>query len=130
MADTGLGPDGNYISTNGRFDLISGSSGAIPVAAGGTMTFQYLPQRARVCYMCEDPSLLTVRALQGIYTQDQPGAYTISYNPTNIVVTWLGASTIPANANVSLQLPLRDTSGAPVGPDEYTLSPDIQPPGL
>lgn len=130
MADIGLGPDGNAISNTGRFDIINGGSGSIPVVAGGTITFQYLPLRARVSYMCEDPSFLTVRAIQGVYTQDQPGAYTIVYNSTNIVVTWLGATTIPANTNVSLQLPLRDTSGAPVGPDEYTLSPDIQPAGL
>lgn len=125
MSDTALGPDGNAIGADGKFDILNAGSGQSPVAAGGTITFQYLPMRASACYGPKAPAILTVRAMQGVYLQDQ-GFFTIVYGPTSIVVTWLGSTTIPANANVSIQLPLRDTSGDPVSIDEYGTSPDIQ----
>lgn len=110
------------------FDIVYASSGNSDVAAGGTITFQYPVQRAAASYIGESPAYLGVRYMQGIYTENVD--FTVNYGGTNVVVTWLGATTIPMHKRVFLQMPLRDTSGLPVGPGLGVALPDsIQPAG-
>ena len=123
--------------------LYAQADGMNPVVTGGTITFSYpivmqvqrdgdLPVRNPDSSggSFSDPSILTatpiqrsaseyqngkarlsVRALQGQYRE--PTDFTVAYNPTNIVVTWLGATNIPGTAIVALEAPLIDTSGQP-----------------
>ncbi len=90
------------------FDIVFAGSGQTPVAAGGTITFQYPPGLGPTSYWGQWPARMNVRALQGGYLQDTD--FTIAYGAASIVVTYNGASTIPANVQVGLQLPRLDTA--------------------
>lgn len=95
------------------FDIVTAGSGATATTAGGanTITFQYPAARASASYAGQGPALLGVRNSQAVYTEIAD--FSIAYGST-IVVT-LGATVPPiaANSAVTLQLPLRDTSGEP-----------------
>lgn len=98
------------MATEAAFDIVytSTDSGVSPVSTGGTLTFQYPANRSVASYLGGGPTLLNVRGLQGNYIQDYN--FTVVLNPTNIVVTWLGATPIPVGAPVGLQIPVVDTS--------------------
>lgn len=116
------------------FDIISASSGAVPVAAGGTITFQYPPGRARAVYMDAGArAVLGVRSSQAIYNPDTD--FSVAFNSDVIVVTFLAATPIPANVPVSLQAPIRDTSGSPSAGstddgNEFGVPAEVFPQGL
>lgn len=94
-----------------KLDIMYSATGASPVAAGGTITFQYLPGRAFVNYAGQGPARMNVRASQANYVQEVD--FKIAFNASNIVVTYTGTVPIAANTPVGLELPLRDMSGVP-----------------
>lgn len=93
-------------------DILLSASGNTPVTAGSTLTFQYPDGRARGVYMDSGgPAILGVRSSQALYTQEVD--FTLVFGDSSVVVTYRGVVPIAANTPVSLQLPLRDTSGYP-----------------
>jgi hypothetical protein len=108
-------------------DILSAFSGTTPVAAGGTITFQYPTGRARAVYMDAGPSVMGVRSSQAIYNQDTD--FTIVLGTDSVVVTFLGVIPIAAASTVTLQLPIRDTSGQPTVAG-YPLVDSQNPSGL
>lgn len=109
-------------------DILNASSGAVPVAAGGTITFQYPDGRARATYLAAANAVLGVRSSQALYRQDLDFTYVLG--PTSVVVTYLGTIPIAANVTVSLQLTIFDTSGSPVSADAFSIPDPAQNPGL
>lgn len=93
------------------FDILYSAIDGASLTSGGTITFQYPAGRAAVCYDGMWPAQMFIPEMQGMYTQDTD--FTITYGPTNIVVTYLAATTVPAKSTMHLQLPVRDTSGLP-----------------
>lgn len=93
-----------------KIDIVAGNSGVSPVAAGSTLTFQYPPSRGPASYAGQKYAWLSVRAMQGLYIEELD--FSIAYNADSIVVTYAASTTIPANVPVTLQLPVKDTSGA------------------
>lgn len=93
------------------FDIVASAVGASPTSSGSTITFQYPAGRAAASYVGGGLAALSVRANQAVYSESD---FRVAYGPTNITVT-LGALVPPiaANAAVTLQAALRDTSTEP-----------------
>lgn len=90
------------------FDVLQAYSGGSPVKTGGTLTFQYPPARAPVCYLGAAPAFLGIPSMQADFVENVD--FTVAYGATSIVVTYLAQTTIPPNSLVYLQDPLVDTS--------------------
>lgn len=97
------------------FDIVTTvPDGGASLAAGGVLTFQYPLNRSSSTYWGQHPARMNVRAMQANFVQDAD--FTVVYGAASIKVTYTGASTIPANAVCSLQIPTLDTA------DEFDLT--------
>lgn len=92
-------------------DIVSGATGVSPVRAGDTITFQYPAGRAFASYAGMGPARLGIRSMQAQFVQEVD--FRLEHSSSGITVTYTGTSPIPTNTPVSLELPIRDTSGVP-----------------
>lgn len=92
------------------YDIIS-LTPAADVATSGTMTFTY-PTGDASRY-AKSGEKLVVSGLQDILAQ-AAGTFTLVYGASSVVVTYTGATTIPAGSQVTLQLPRTQKVGVSV----------------
>jgi hypothetical protein len=85
------------------FDVINLFNSA-DLATNGTMTFNYPAGRVKTDYA----QALEKMTVHGLMTDQKVGGSTFSlaYGTSSVVVTYLGATSIPNSTRVSLQLPL------------------------
>lgn len=83
--------------------IIATASPLGPLATGGTLTFQYPVGRTAADFAATGAIAwfegLETKLLEGV------GRFTLSYGANNITLTYLGATTVPANSRVSIQCP-------------------------
>lgn len=92
-----------------KFDTITVTPGAA-VANGGTVVFTYpttSPVRAAASYKAASGAKLAARGLQTVFTQGASN-FSLSYSTTTVTLTYLGATSLPAGKQLTLQIPLAD----------------------
>lgn len=92
-----------------KFDLITVTPAAA-VAINGTVTFTYpttSPVRAAASYKAASGATLAAKGLQKTFVQGASN-FSLVYGASSVVLTYLGATSLPAGKSLTIQIPLAD----------------------
>lgn len=76
-------------------------------ATNGTVTFNYPGNRTAASYVSGAGARLWAEGLETLFTQGANN-FSLSYGGSSVTLTYLGATTIPANTRMMLQAPRAD----------------------